>query len=299
LNKKYNNVIIIGAGKIAYSIVPALHKAGYIIQSVISRNIYSAKKLAVKSGTRHYTDKLEEINIDKGIILLSVPDNRIETAAEELSRLKLKFNNLIFVHLSGALDISCLDSLKKRKGLTASLHIMQTFPSKKSVSIRGCYAAIETSSKTIEKILFELAKDILLKPFKLRSNAKPFYHLAGVFASNFLAGNLYSAQKAFNKTGNKNVDFYEMISPILYSTLSHIKKSGTVSALSGPVERRDIQTIKKHLSVLKKDALKTNNNSLLLNYIAQSLNLIEVAGKKHGNSEDNYNKIRKLLNEYL
>ena len=299
MNKRNKNVIIIGAGKIAYSLVPALQKSGYNVPIIISKNIESAKRLAGKFKISHYADKFEKMDSKSGIVLLCVPDNQIKIVAKELSKLKLYFRNFIFVHLSGALDISCLDPLKKRKGQTASLHIMQTFPSKRTVSIKSCYAAVETGSNAVEKTLFDLAKYISLKPFRLKSNAKTFYHLAGVFASNFLVGNLFSAETAFNKTGNKNIDFFEMISPIIFSTLSNIKKSGTVNALSGPVERGDIQTIKKHLAVLKKNAAKTKNNSLLLSYIAQSLNLLEVAEKKDGCKNENYKRIKELLNEYL
>jgi predicted short-subunit dehydrogenase-like oxidoreductase (DUF2520 family) len=299
LIKKNKNVIIIGAGKIAHSIVPALQKSGYNITVIISRKIESAKLLAVKFGTGNYSDKLTEIYTGGGIVLLCVPDNRIKATAKELSNLKLRFSKFIFVHLSGAYDISCLNSLQKKNGQTASLHIMQTFPSKRRVKLTGCYAAVETDSKEAEKILFDLAKDISLKPFRLKSNTKEFYHLAGVFASNFLAGNLFAAETAFNKTGNINTNFFEVITPIVYSTLANIKKTGAVNALSGPIERGDIQTIKKHLAVLKKDAGKTNNNSLLLSYIAQSLNLIEAAEKKLGCKNDAHKKIRELLREYL
>ena len=176
---------------------------------------------------------------------------------------------------------------------------MQTFPSKRCIKIKGCYSAIETDNSKTEKILFSVANDTGLKPFKVGSDAKAFYHLAGVFASNFLAGNLFAAETAFNKTGNNNIDFIEMISPILSSTLLNIKKAGAINALSGPVERGDIQTIRKHLSALKKDAKQTNNNFLLFSYIAQSLNLIEVAERKHGQQTGMYDKIRELLKTYL
>lgn len=299
MNKKNKNVIIIGAGKIAYSIVPALLESGYNIPIIISRKIESARGLAGKFGIRNYSNGYKDIYTGGGIIFLCVPDNEIKAAAKELSKLRLRFRNFIFVHLSGALDISCLNSLEKKNGRTASLHIMQTFPSKRPVHIKSCYAAIETDSNDTEKILFDLAQKISLKPFKLKSNAKTFYHLAGVFASNFLTGNLFSAETAFNKTGNKNIDFFELISPIVFSTLSNIKKAGTANALSGPVERGDIQTIKKHLAVLKKDASKTKNNFLLLSYIEQSLNLLEVAEMKHEDFRDNYKEIKTLLQKYL
>jgi predicted short-subunit dehydrogenase-like oxidoreductase (DUF2520 family) len=299
LNEKNKDVIIIGAGKIAYSIVPALQKSGYNIAVIISRKIESAKRLAGKFGTRHYSDKLGDIDIGGGIVFLCVPDNQIKATTKELSKLKLRLSRFIFVHLSGALDISCLDSLQKGKGQTASLHIMQTFPSKRRVPLIGCYAAVETDNKTAEKTLFDLAKDISLKPFKLKSNTKTFYHLAGVFASNFLAGNLFAAETAFNKIGNINTNFFEMISPIVFSTLANIKKTGAVNALSGPIERGDIQTIKKHLAVLKKDASKTNNNSLLFSYIAQSLKLLEVAEKKHGSHFTEKEKIKIVLKKEM
>jgi predicted short-subunit dehydrogenase-like oxidoreductase (DUF2520 family) len=293
----YKNATIIGAGKIAYSLVPALIKAGYSIPVIISRKIESAKKLAVKFGVSKYSDNMEEIDSGGGIVFLCIPDNQIKITAKKISELKLHFTKYIFVHLSGALDISTLDALKKKKGLTASLHIMQTFPTKRQVPINGCYAAVETKSKTAREILFDLANDISLKPFKLNSDAKTFYHLAGVFASNFLVGNLYEAKLAFERTGNKQIDFLEMISPIVYSTLANIKKTGVVNALSGPVERGDIQTVKTHLTVLKKDAARTKNNSMLINYIAQSLILLEVVEKKHGNISEEMRKMKLFLLE--
>jgi predicted short-subunit dehydrogenase-like oxidoreductase (DUF2520 family) len=293
----YNNVTIIGAGKIAYSLVPALIKSGYSIRVIISRKIESAKKLAVKFGVSKYSDNLEEISGSGGIVFLCIPDNQIKITAKKICGLKLRFSKYIFVHLSGALDISTLDALKKKKGLTASLHIMQTFPTKKPVPIKGCYAAVETDSKTARETLFNIAKDISLKPFKLNSEAKTFYHLAGVFASNFLVGNLYEAKKAFEKTGNKQIDFFEMIFPIVHATLDNIKKSGVVNALSGPVERGDIQTVKKHLTALKKDAARTKNYSMLINYIAQSLSLLEVAKKKHGKVSIELGEMKSFLLE--
>jgi len=299
LNIKNRDVIIIGAGKIAHSLVPALQKSGYNVAEVISRKLVSAKKLAVKYGVKHFSDNPKDIRLKSGIVFLCVPDAEIRNAAKQLLGLKLNFGRFIFIHMSGALDISCLNQLKKKNGLTASFHIMQTFPSKKPVAITGCYAAIETDKKPIEKVLFDIAGNLALKPFALKSSAKTFYHIAGVFASNFLVGNMYNAESAFKKTGNKNINFYELISPILFSTLSNINKTGAANALSGPVERGDIETIKKHLEVLKKDAIKRNDNSLLLNYIAQSLNLLEVAKKKHGKAQESLKKTRIFLHNSL
>jgi predicted short-subunit dehydrogenase-like oxidoreductase (DUF2520 family) len=299
LSIKKRNIIIIGAGKIAHSIVPVLQKSGFNVASVISRKLDSAKTLADKFSIKYFSDNLQDFHAQNGIVFLCVPDTEIKITAKRLSKLNINFSKFIFVHLSGALDISCLDSLKKKNGHIASLHIMQTFPSKKSVPVKGCYAAVETNSSAVEKILFELAKSILLRPFALKSSAKAFYHIAGVFASNFLVGNFFNAETAFKKTGNNDIDFIELIYPIVFSTLTNIKNSGTANALSGPIERGDIDTIKKHLAVLRENASKTKNNSLLLNYIAQSLNLILVADKKYATKNKEAKKIKELLQKEL
>ncbi|MCH7967436.1 MAG: NAD(P)-binding domain-containing protein [Thaumarchaeota archaeon] len=49
-------IAIIGAGRIAYSLTSALLKEGYIVDTIISRKINSAKALAGKFGVKKYFD---------------------------------------------------------------------------------------------------------------------------------------------------------------------------------------------------------------------------------------------------
>ncbi len=289
---KKTNIVFIGAGKIAFSFCNALNKAGYNISSIISKKKSSADKLAGKFKIPNSFDNYKSISKEEKIFFLSVPDNEIEKSAAKLSKLNLDFKKSLFVHLSGALNIDELEVLKRKKAHIASFHIMQTFPSKEITDLKKLSAAIETDDKAAEKYLYQLAKDLKLKPFTLKPDKKIYYHLAGVFASNFLIGNLSATKKMFSQTVSNKKDFFSVYEGTINTTLKNAIRKGVSNALSGPVERGDYQTIKKHLSALKK-----SDKLIFSNYIIQSLQLLNVSKEKNKKLNSGQLKIKKMLNE--
>ncbi len=289
-------IAIIGAGRIAYSLTSALLKEGYIVDTIISRKINSAKALAGKFGVKKYFDDKNLISKSVNVFFITVPDSEIKKTAVQLS--KLKFSTAFFIHFSGAEDISVLNPLKVKGGKTGSLHLMQTFPSKKIVNIKNVNSAIETNDDSMYKFLLQLCSDLQLIPFRIDSKDKTYYHLAGVFASNFLAGNLLNAQKLLSLNNIDEQKYFKILSSTIQSTLQNIKTVGPAKALSGPVERGDIKTIQKHIYSLKRKSKKSNSSyfsMLLNNYIVQSLNLINLVEEKHGELNQSHQDIKKLL----
>ncbi len=112
---KQSRIIIIGAGKIAYSLTAALIKSGYNVSSIISKNKTSAEKLAKKFKIPFSSDKIKSLKKESQIFFLTVPDNQIKKTAQRISKLDLDFKNSLFIHVSGALDINELKHLRKRK----------------------------------------------------------------------------------------------------------------------------------------------------------------------------------------
>jgi predicted short-subunit dehydrogenase-like oxidoreductase (DUF2520 family) len=295
-------IAIIGAGRIAYSLTSALLNEGYIVDAIISRKINSAKALAEKFGVKKYSDDIILISKSVNVFFLTVPDSEIKKTAVQLSKFKLKFSTAFFIHFSGAEDISVLNPLKVKGGKTGSLHLMQTFPSKKIVSIKNVHSAIETNDDSVHKFLLQLCSDLQLIPFRIDSKDKTYYHLAGVFASNFLAGNLLNAQKLLSLNNIDEQKYFKILSSTIQSTLQNIKTVGPAKALSGPVDRGDIKTIRKHISSLKRKSNNSKDNyfsMLLKNYIVQSLNLINLVEEKHGELNNSHQDIRKLLVQEL
>jgi predicted short-subunit dehydrogenase-like oxidoreductase (DUF2520 family) len=268
-----SKIAVIGAGRVSYSLVNALVKSGFNVSTIVSRSVTSAKTLAVRLKIKNFSSDLYSLTADPKIFFLSVPDNQISKVAKEISKLNLDFENSIFIHLSGAENISVLNALKRKGAYTASFHIMQTFPDKKLFNLKNSYAAIETKNKKAESFLFTLAKRLNLHPFKISSQNKIYYHLAGVYSSNFLVANQYYVKKLFDRT-NFGVDYKKVFHPISEMTLKNVKEKDVQNAVSGPVARGDIITVKKHLKILR------NDNTLRSNYISQSLTLLELLMKR-------------------
>ena len=291
-------IAIIGAGRIAYSFTSALLKEGYFVESIISRRINSAKVLAEKFDIKKYSDDINAVSKSVNVFFLTVPDSEIKKTAIQLSKLKLAFKKAFFIHFSGAEDIGVLSPLKLKHGKTGSLHLMQTFPSRKVVNIKNVNSAIETNDDSVYNFLVQLCSDLQLIPFRIDSKDKAYYHLAGVYASNFLAGNLFNAQKLLSLNNIDEQKYFHVLSSTIHSTLQNIKTVGPAKALSGPVDRGDIKTIRKHISSLRKKSKNSKGNyfsSLFKNYIIQSLNLINLVEEKHGELNKSHQNIRKLL----
>ncbi|MDP4174410.1 MAG: DUF2520 domain-containing protein [Bacteroidota bacterium] len=312
-----SRISIVGAGKVAFSLVKALLDAGLNVISVFSRTKESSEKLAAKFNIPLYGDDLSAIDSSSELFFLAVPDSEIENAAYALSNAKLDFHKCLFVHLSGSQDISRLKLLKSKGASIASFHIMQTFPSCEVVELRDHFAAIETDNVTTEKYLFDLALKLKLKPFHISSEKKVFYHLTGVWASNFLIANLFNASQVFQSAKISEVEFLQIVKPIINSTFDNVLKNGISSSLSGPVIRGDLETIKKHVSALSSEVLsnealspealssdseKADNfqrKHLLLSYLTNTSTLLDLIKSNYGELSDKQKQIGDFLQDMI
>lgn len=288
-------IVIIGAGKLAYSLTSALIKSGFNIQCVISRKLNSAKLLSKKFSIPHYTDSLNKIPKNIKLFFLTVPDGEIKKVSTKLSKLKRNFSDCICIHFSGVENIYALKSLEQKGCATGSLHIIRPFPSKNIVDIEYFPASIEAEDKRSKVFLNHLCRKLKLKPHNISSDDKVFHHLAAVHSSNFLVGNLFNA---FLLITSKHSAQKGILRNTTQSALDNVFNLSPAKALSGPIDRGDIYTIKKHIDSFDAIIRKTKNGRLKLlrtNYIIQSLLLLEVVKAKYGKLSKNHLKIEKYL----
>lgn len=293
-------IAIIGAGKLAYSIVSALIKSKYDIQIVISKKLSSARVLSEKFKIPHCSNSIKNISAEVNVFFLTVPDGEIKKVAEKLSKLKRDFSKSICIHFSGVENISVLNSLRKKGCAIGSIHIIRPFPSKNIVDIRNSPASIETENRQAKSFLLQMCKKLKLKPHSINSDEKVFHHLAAVHSSNFLVGNLFNAFFLITSENNfpKNI-----LRKTTQSALDNVFNLSPVKALSGPIDRGDIYTIQKHISALeekiKNSKRKDKARFHLKSYIFQSIGLLEVVEAKYGKLDKNHLKIKKLLEREL
>lgn len=290
------NCAVIGAGKIAHSLTPAFIKSGFQISVVISRNLSSAKKLAVQNKIKNYSDSLKDISQEVNVFLLTVPDGEISKVAGKLSMLRKDFRKSFCIHFSGVETINSVITLKKKGCKTGSLHIIRPFPSKNKIDLENSPVSVEPDNKQTFGFLIQICKKLKLKPYRINSENKILNHLAAVHCSNFLVGNLFSA---FSLISPKYISPKDILKETTQSALNNVFKLSPSKALSGPIDRGDIYTIKKHIEALNEKILSPKREKefqlLKLNYIVQSLNLLEVVKKKYGGLSNEHKKINRLL----
>ena len=292
-------IVILGAGKIAYSITSALVNSGYNVQSVISRKLSSAKHLSDKFTVSHHSNNLNKIPDGVNIFFLTVPDGEIKSVAHNLSKLNRDFRNNICIHFSGVENISVLKSLQKKGCAAGSLHVIRPFPSRNIVDIKNSPASIEAKDQRAKTFLVQLCRELKLKPHMIDSDEKVFHHLAAVHSSNFLVGNLFNAFSLIDSKGDQSK---AILKKTTQSALDNVFKLSPAKALSGPVDRGDIHTIKKHIAELNTKIKKSKSTQLKLlrkNYIVQSLSLLEVVKAKYGKLNKQHLEIESFLRKLL
>lgn len=247
-------VVFIGAGKVAWYLSHALHKYGYIISGISSRKKSSAKKLASRFGAE-FTSQPEDIVKNADIIFITTPDSEIKNVAKNLCMKHVFKKKQLIIHTSGLLGAKILDCVKKYDALPLSMHPTFSFSSRSfnEDKLTGVWFVLEGGAEPIQ-LGKRIVRDLGGKFLVIESDKKQLYHLALVFASNFFVGIEDMATDLLKKCGIKKKDAVKLIKPLVEVTAKNICATGTLRALTGPVERGDIDTIKKHLELLSEHA---------------------------------------------
>ena len=137
------------------------------------------------------------------------------------------------------------------------------------LSIEGDEQAIKAAHAIFRSEHFTLRR--------INRKDKPLYHLIGVFSSNLLIGLLASIYDMAEKLSWKDKKIRQLVYPIIEETLNNTKDSGILESLTGPLQRSDVATIKRHLKALQHDKELLRIYKSLSMYILQNVKL----GKKN------------------
>jgi predicted short-subunit dehydrogenase-like oxidoreductase (DUF2520 family) len=134
----------------------------------------------------------------------------------------------------------------------ASIHPLQVFadPAKALETLPGIYYAIEGSDKAMElavKMVNQLQGKLLLIP----TGRKVLYHVAGVFAANYLMVLIDLALHIMQDLGETQEDAFDAFLPLMVGALQNVESLGVGEALTGPIARGDAATIRNHLEALE------------------------------------------------
>ena len=272
-------VAIIGCGRLGSALGIALHHNNYRIVEVIDSSLNAAKKLAAFIQADSYSDKIEALKTAE-IVFIAVPDDAVRPVVASLAAIIDKKSTMkYFYHTSGTLTSEALQPLRKYHIAVASAHPIQTFPG--SVDdwkrFEHCYFGIEgdrTAIEYVDSIIKNLGGKSVLIPKEFKSH----YHLACTIASNFVVALMAPVTALFQRANFSEQQVFDMLFPLLATTITNLKDNGLEAALSGPILRGDVGTIERHLQLLSEDlpayvSLYRSMGEILLEFDAVKKNL--------------------------
>jgi predicted short-subunit dehydrogenase-like oxidoreductase (DUF2520 family) len=247
-------IAIVGAGNLGTALAGSLSAAGFVIDAVVSRpnpkSLRRARALAKKVGSRATSDA-SRLNAD--VIWLCVPDAEIAAAAKQISE-KLQWKGKIALHSSGALTSDELAPLRRRGAASASVHPLMTFVKGSQPSLPGVSFAIEGDSRAA-RMARRLVRDLGGGAYLIRKRDKAAYHAWGTFASPLLTTLLATTERVASVAGVNRRSARQRVLPILRQTIENYAALGAAGGFSGPIIRGDVEVIRRHMKVLKKNSV--------------------------------------------
>jgi predicted short-subunit dehydrogenase-like oxidoreductase (DUF2520 family) len=154
--------------------------------------------------------------------------------------------------MSGVGSLDLLTSARDKGAFVASIHPVQSFADIESAicSIPGSVFGI-TANDEIKLWSITLVEDLKGLAFFVPDDDKPLYHAAACMASNYLVALIHIVEEMYKNLGLKNEDVVKAYLPLVKGTLLNIEKKGPIQALTGPIARGDLGTIKKHLQIIE------------------------------------------------
>ena len=235
------------------------------------------------TNSKEYKE-INDLIADSDVIFLTVSDGQIKSVWNQLKSQHIK--NKIICHCSGAMSSDVFSDITDMNCYGYSIHplfaVSNKYDSYKELS--NSYFTIEGDTKYLDRMI-SLFENLGNKVITIDKKDKVKYHAAAAVCSNLVVGLINMSENLLKECGFDEKSAHEAITPIVMGKIKHIKNDGTVNALTGPIQRNDIGTIKKHLECLNDDEKRT--------YKAVSLEVLKVAENRDKNID--YSEMEEIL----
>ena len=272
---------IIGAGRVGTTVGKYLKEKGCCITGIYSKTLEHAKETAEFIGVAYY-EKLVELLDLSDTLFIATPDGEIGNLWGCMKEYNLQ--GKLICHFSGSLSSDVFVSYEGTGASVCSVHPIYAFSNKFSA-----YQNFSKVSFTMEgpgalqmKAFFEgLGHKVRL----IEKQDKIKYHAAMSLASNHVLALIYTSVQLLKDCGFEEKEAYEALQHIVSENVKAGMELGAVKALTGPVERNDKDTVKKHLQVLSEEDTEI--------YKALGKKLIEIAENK--NPGVDYKEMKEII----
>lgn len=275
----------IGAGKAGNSLARHFAEHNILISGFYSKTYEHAKQAADYTHSAAFLS-VYELVAESDIIFVTTSDGIIQAVWDSIKEVgQENLAGKTVCHMSGSISSEIFNDADILGVHSCSAHPMQAISSTHT-DLSDAFFTLEGMKHGVSQV------SLLLKacgnPLEVINSAfKATYHAAAVTASNLMVGLAQMAIDLLQQCGFNSDNAQKMLAPLMKNNLDSILEKGPIEALTGPVERGDIETIRTHLNNLDgqhKDI-----------YLLLSHQILEIARKKH--PETDYDNLKDELEE--
>jgi predicted short-subunit dehydrogenase-like oxidoreductase (DUF2520 family) len=245
---------VIGAGRVGAVLAAVLRSRGHDIVSVAGESDASLRRAA---------DLLPGVPVDKptavartcDVLLLTVPDDMLENVVTQLSASGAIRKGQYVVHSSGSHGLRVLEPATRVGAHPVAMHPAMTFTgtARDLDRLRDCVFGVTTGPADREwalALVTELGADVMWVPEEQRS----LYHAGLAHGANHLVTLVAQAMELLGAAGAE--DPAAILRPLLGAALDNALAEGD-AALTGPIVRGDVNTVRAHLAEIRATAPDT------------------------------------------
>ena len=239
---------VIGAGRVGAVLGAALREAGHTITGVhaVSEDSRTrAEALLPEVPVLEIPEILRRCEM----VLFAVPDDVLGQLVAGLVDAGHVQSGHLLVHTSGRYGVSVLDPVRAVGAIPLAIHPAMTFTglSLDLARLKDCVFGV-TADPVVLPVAQALAVEMGGEPVVVKEADRAQYHLALSHGSNHLVTVVAQARRLLEDIGVE--DARRLLRPLMAASLDNALENGD-SALTGPVSRGDVETVRGHRETLQ------------------------------------------------
>lgn len=239
-------LVLVGPGRAGRAFARSWTGAGGSIVLAV-RDEKGSRELAADLPRTEVRALDARLELEGDVIILSVPDDAIRPLAERLgSRVACRYA----FHFSGARSSGELDPLTRVGAKIGSLHPLRAFSGTAAETWASVFVAVE-GEESAAALGTKICRHVGAHPHRLSAAGKPLYHAAATLAAGGSASLLSVASRLWAQAGLSEEEGRSALAGLTAGAVAAVGRLPFDQALTGPVARRDVETVRLHRDALR------------------------------------------------
>ena len=237
---------LVGPGRAGRAFARGWAQAGGPLREVVARTSSAAREAVAELGGGSPTVASPSGSFSGDILVLALPDDLLAAEARSIAG---RFSGRVAFHLSGALPAEVIAPLRSAQTSVGSFHPLRALTGAAGETLAGVFVAVEGDPEACREGL-RFASALGAHGHRIAADAKALYHAGATLAAGGTVALISLAAGAWARAGLPEPQSRTALAELASSAASGAAARPFEEALTGPVARRDLGTIRSHRDAL-------------------------------------------------